>query len=82
MTQTKLFDGRCSHLDTEEVKTFGGVTIAIQCKGCATVLSHVGKCDGCGHVKKLIKLVQATRKRFCGDDCHQNVLKAKRKNVP
>ena len=77
--QKELGWGVCNHLRTEEVKTEGGTTIAIQCAGCAKLLCHYGKCDGCRQIGKLTVTTRRDKRRFCDVVCEKRKMKRERK---
>lgn len=70
--------GVCPHSIVEEVKTFGGDTIAYRCTSCTTILAHHGKCDGCAVERRLSFHVGARKRRFCTEDCYRESERVKR----
>jgi hypothetical protein len=78
--QAELAVGCCNHARTEEVKNYGGATIAIRCVGCTKILCEVGDCDGCDKKSwRLSKTISRTKERFCTDDCWSQTMKERRK---
>lgn len=68
--QTSLDVGRCGHLRTEPVLSYGGDIIAHRCLGCTLITSHHGVCDGCAQEGKLQCLVPSRGLRFCQVECY------------
>ena len=69
--QTSIDIGRCRHETREPVYAQGGHQIAIRCRGCTTILAHIGMCEGCGlKDAELFCLVASRRKRFCDVRCY------------
>lgn len=74
-----MWSGVCPHDRTEEVKTYGGTTIAIRCKSCTTILCEVGDCDGCSRREvRLSKVNTRTKERFHSEDCWKATMAARR----
>lgn len=77
--QTSLDIGRCLHDAREPVYAQGGHQIAIRCKGCTTILAHIGFCEGCGlRDAELFCLVASRKKRFCNVACYERWQERKR----
>lgn len=79
--QKELNTGVCDHLIDEPVTTYGGTVIAYRCKGCAKLLCHYGKCDGCKKIQKLsvFKGTGRSSKRFCTEQCKSRAMTRWRK---